>query len=185
VKLLRRERGWEKGRPSQPETSLLTRVLRRAFIGRFLGLWFVGLVALSILPTIEHATVALTRENVILLFNVGGIETDLQDSVIHVGRVSFRIIPKCTPLLPILAVVCGVAASPYSLSAKIIGVVGGSVVLWVFNLLRIAVTILVIYEVPRYATFIHVYVLQSLTLVVMAACYWGWLQLMDLKESLE
>jgi exosortase/archaeosortase family protein len=70
----------------------------------------------------------------------------------------------------------GILAYPASARWKIVGLLGGVVVLWTYNLIRIYAMFAIDGLDPDVVEFIHIYVWQTVTVVFACALFLWWLQ---------
>jgi len=93
------------------------------------------------------------------------------------------IISECTGLLEMVIFTSAVVAYPSSLRSKLIGFLSGNVAIYVLNIVRIVVLVLVGAHSRRVFDFLHLYFWQA-TLVIMIAAVWvAWLYLVVFREE--
>ena len=148
------------------------------FLGRFLAAWLLGILILSLLPAIEAGAVRGTVANLGAILGLLPGEMRVTPPVIQVlNRVSIEIVPDCTPLLPVLALWAAIAAFPSSFGWKAVGAIGGAMVLWIFNLVRLLALIPLLIWAPSLYSFSHLVLLQAVGLLVVCGCYVLWIRL--------
>ena len=148
-----------------------------AFILRFAGVWGLGLVLLGFFPAVERWAISATVASLDGAFAAIGIPCQAIGSDVQVGNaLPVTIIPDCTPLLPTLTFWAAVAAFPSPWRWKLAGFAGGALLLWIFNLLRIALLVAVSGN-PVIFSFTHIYLWQTATLVVVCVLFGLWLWL--------
>ena len=148
-----------------------------AFVIRFLAGGLAGLALLAWVPAITTFAVTQTTRHAAALAALLGEPLDVKGNVLGAGRLHLEIVPECTPLVPMVLVLSALLAYPASWRSRALGaalVVPG---LWVYNLGRVLVLVLVLATRPEWFEFIHVYVWQAVTLAVSAALFAGWVRL--------
>jgi exosortase/archaeosortase family protein len=147
------------------------------FLARFAGGWIAILLLLAFVPAIEHWAVRNTLSSLLFitrLFRLGG--TTGGESI-SIGGVSIEIVPDCTPLMPTAALWIAIAAFPAPWRWRLLGLAAGAFLLWLYNLARILALIPVLAYRPQLFDFIHVYLWQTVTLLVVFALFLLWLRL--------
>jgi archaeosortase B (VPXXXP-CTERM-specific) len=96
---------------------------------------------------------------------------------------SVEIIDECTGLLEMLIYSVAVLSFSASIKQKLIGLAAGIPAIYLFNLLRIIVLLIVGSYSQEWFDFLHLYLWQ-VTLIVMIAAVWiGWLYLVVYREK--
>lgn len=163
-----------KSRPPQKrQPSALRPVL--GFVLRFAGVWLIALLILALVPAVEEAAIANTVASLLMLAGWVGFDGHRGAEFIHIAGVSLKIVPDCTPVMPITSLWAAVIAFPAPLPWRIGGLLAGAFVLWFYNLLRIYALMAVLAFRPGWFEFIHVYLWQTVTLVVVFALFVLWL----------
>jgi exosortase/archaeosortase family protein len=147
------------------------------FIFRLLAGWALATVVLALVPAIEQSMVGWTVASVAAAIHLLGMHPDITGAVIHVGPNDLDIIPECTPLMPFLLFAIAVLAYPGDARAKLAGLAAGAVALWAFNVLRMLALLATIVRWPHAFRFVHVYLWQTVTLLVVSAMFLSWLRL--------
>jgi exosortase/archaeosortase family protein len=150
----------------QPTTLLVVRLVLGCGLGYALVAAFPGIEQLAIRATLGTTTWALA-----LVFR--GVQAT--GDVISTSRTSIRIVSDCTPLTPLILLYAAIWAYPAGFGAKILGTIAGGCVLWVYNTVRIALLIDVLAHAPSVFDLVHVYLWQSLTVVVVTALFGWWI----------
>ncbi len=175
-----------KGRTAPSPRQVTRRNSVARFLGRFMATWLLGIVVLSLLPAIEAGAVRGTVANLGAILRLLPGEIHVTPPVIHVmNRVSIEIVPDCTPLLPVLALWAAIAAFPSSFGWKTMGAIGGAMVLWSFNLVRLLALIPLLLWAPSFYSFSHLVLLQTVGLLVVCGCYVLWIRLQKDGSSIE
>jgi len=159
---------------------------QRAMLGfglRFALGWVVAIILLTRLPAIERVAIHATLAHLVALARLLGQQaTSVGESMFMWGQ-SVQIVPDCTPLLPTATLWVAVLAFPATWRWRAIGLAGGALVLWVTNLLRI----LALFPVLRFRTawfpFIHIYLWQTVTMLVVLGVFVLWLRLQQPRGS--
>lgn len=108
------------------------------------------------------------------IVNLSWIEVSTEATVILADSFGMKIIPECTPLLPIAILVSGVVASSGSWFYKCIGVSGGILALSVINLIRTTTLFFVGLWAPSQFDTAHLLVWQSLMILATVALWVIW-----------
>ena len=154
------------------------------FVIRFGLYWALALGVISQVPAIERWAVNTTVANLSLILRALTVKTVISNNFIQAGRASIEIVPDCTALMPTLVFWAAVAAFPTPWRRRVAGLVMGAVAVWAFNLLRVIVLIAVLWWMPKHFGFVHVYLWQAGTLLVVSAMfmYWARLQVQTIAE---
>jgi exosortase/archaeosortase family protein len=163
------------GSDGNRRTSALRPVI--GFVARFGGVWLSALLLLALVPSIEKAAIANTVGSLITLAGWVGFAGSQVSDYLHIGGVAIHIVPDCTPLMPITSLSAAVIAFPAPLAWRAGGLLVGATILWFYNLLRIYALMLVLAFKPGWFDFIHVYLWQTVTLIVVFAMFVLWLHL--------
>jgi exosortase/archaeosortase family protein len=150
---------------------------------RFAGAWVVALLLFAFFPGIERMAIANTIDSMIVVASWFGVHTALVGKYVHVGTVTLEIVPDCTPLLPIATLWSAVLAFPAPWRARLMGLAAGAAVLWAYNLLRIFVLVGVLRWKPGWFEFVHVYMWQTITLVVVFGLFLAWIRITGSIEA--
>jgi len=159
----------------------LVRAVRRAWaqpIGRFLIRYpiFTALIFLvpPLVPALETWLIQATLQSLGLARFVTSAAVQMEGTIFRIGPTVIQIVPDCTPLFPTLLLLGGILAFPAGWRFKLAGVALGIVVLWLYNLLRIYVLMAVLRYAPAQFDLVHVYLWQSVTLLVVLGCFVAW-----------
>lgn len=145
------------------------------FPARFLAIWLIAILALSAWPGLESWAIGATVESLRRILLAAGVPVVAQVGTIEAGGISFKIVSDCTPLMPTILLWSGFLAFPTTWRWKALGLAAGAAVLWVYNLTRVLALFLVKGRWPQAFDFVHVYVWQSATLLVVFLLFLAWL----------
>ena len=143
----------------------------------FFFLLYLGLVALAYPPLREryiHVVDAMAAGTAWVEYQAFGLFSDsvsLTDKVIVFQGFAVKIIEECTGIYEVLIFVAAVLAFPTTIVKKLIGLGMGVPLLYAFNVVRIAVLILVGRYLPEWFDFMHLYFWQA-TLILMITSVW-------------
>jgi exosortase/archaeosortase family protein len=97
--------------------------------------------------------------------------------VFTIGTMSIQIVPDCTPMFPTLLLVGSMLAYPASWQRKATGIACGAALLWVYNMARIYVLMVVLRFAPAQFDIVHVYLWQTVTLLLVLGCFLLWVRI--------
>jgi exosortase H (IPTLxxWG-CTERM-specific) len=143
----------------------------------FFFLLYLGIVAVGYPPLRErhvHVIDGLAELTATIQYYFFVPFTDdvtLTEKVVVFKGFAVKIIEECTGVYEVLIFIAAVLAFPTSLVKKAIGFGMGIPLLYVFNVVRIAVLILVGKYLPDYFDFMHLYFWQA-TLILMITSVW-------------
>lgn len=152
------------------------------FLLRLLAGWGLATALLSLLPGIERWAVANTVASVATVLHLASLEPVISGTTVVLDHVGLRIIPECTPVMPVLMLGIAVAAYPSPPAWKLAGVVAGVAALWVYNVIRMLALMATLAWWPQSFKFVHVYLWQTVTLLVVCALFMLWLRLGSARE---
>jgi len=95
----------------------------------------------------------------------------LDGNLVHFGHFAVRIIEECTGIFEVIIFVAAVLAFPTTWQKRAIGLGMGIPLLYLFNVVRILVLILVGRYQPQFFEFMHIYFWQA-TLILMITSVW-------------
>jgi exosortase/archaeosortase family protein len=153
------------------------------FLARFAGGWIAVLVLLSFVPGIEHWAVRHTISSLLFVTHLARFNSQSFGTDISMSGVSLQIVPDCTPIMPTAALWIAIAAFPAPWRWRLGGLAIGATLLWVYNMARILALIPVLAKKPQLFEFIHVYLWQTVTLLVVFALFLLWLKLQQPKGA--
>jgi archaeosortase B (VPXXXP-CTERM-specific) len=146
---------------------------------RFVVLFVIFLLILSILFSVTSATLheqmisfmALTAGIVGGILDAGGMDLDYHDSFISARSISIEIIEECTGLYEIVIFIAAVLAYPATRREKASGLIGGIIILYALNIIRMALLVIVGNARPDWFNFFHIYFWQ-VTMILMITSVW-------------
>jgi exosortase/archaeosortase family protein len=153
--------------------------------GRFLVRYPIVVALMFALPAVVpaidrwliHATVqSLATARILLPVHVN-------EPAFAIGSTTIQIVSDCTPMFPMLLLIGGMLAFPAPWRAKVVGSLVGAVVLWLYNLLRIFVLMAVLRFAPAQFDIVHVFLWQSLTLLMVLGCFLLWIHTSGPREA--
>jgi exosortase/archaeosortase family protein len=147
------------------------------FLARFAGGWISILLLLAFVPAIEHWAVRNTISSLLFITHLFRLGSSTGGESINISGVSIEIVPDCTPLMPTAALWIAIASFPAPWRWRLAGLAAGALLLWLYNLARILALIPVLAYRPQLFDFIHVYLWQTVTLLVVFALFLLWLRL--------
>jgi len=153
------------------------------FLARFAGGWISILMLLAFVPAIEHWAVRNTISSLLFITRLFRLGSSTGGASVTIGGVSIEIVPDCTPLMPTAALWIAIAAFPAPWRWRLAGLAAGAFVLWLYNLARILALIPVLEHRPQLFDFIHVYLWQTVTLLVVFALFLLWLRLQQPRAA--
>jgi exosortase/archaeosortase family protein len=138
--------------------------------------WAAGWLLIALVPAIEHRVIAMTARSLFLVLRLVGLDPGITGHLVSVGTSSLEIISECTSLVPSLLLTGAIAAYPASARARLIGGVAGLIGLWLFNVVRLIVLVLILMRAPGWFDFAHVYLWQTVSVLAAAALFALWLR---------
>jgi len=152
------------------------------FVCRFIAAWVTGLALLALAPSVERWAIHATIASLGIVARVLRVEWTVSGSDVGFAGAHLEIITDCTPIMPTLALWSAMFAFPAPLPWKLSGMaaVGGG--LWVYNLARVLALAFVLRSRPSWFEFLHVYLWQSLTLLVVLTMFVCWVKLLRPDE---
>jgi len=117
------------------------------------------------------------------LFAIFTSDTRVEGKLVFLGSFAVKIIDECTGIYEMLIFAAAVLAFPTTLRKKGLGLVFGCPLIYVFNVLRIAVLILVGRFWPRAFDFMHLYFWQATMIVMITAVWLLWITLVVKDEQ--
>jgi exosortase/archaeosortase family protein len=153
------------------------------FLGRFAAGWISTLVLLSFVPGIDRWAVRHTISSLAFFTHLFRVACTASGTTITIAGISIEIVPDCTPLMPTAALWIAIAAFPAPWRFRLAGIAAGALVLWIYNMARILALVPVLAYRPEMFEFVHVYLWQSLTLLVVFALFLLWLRLQQPRPA--
>lgn len=128
------------------------------------------------IPASEDWAIRSTLESIRLLFRVFAVPGIVHGDLVRVGDTQIEIVSECTPLMPTLTLASAIMAFPALPSARLIGLLAISLAVWAFNLFRIGTLMAILRWLPDTFDFVHMYLWQTTTLLVMLLLFAAWLR---------
>lgn len=166
-----RRRSRERGGSPAAERSWVV-----GFVLRLLAGWAVAIGLLALAPGIERWAVTATVGSIGVALRLASLCPEILDTTIRLGSVALIIIPECTPVMPVLLLAIAMVSYPATLRWKLAGIGAGIVALWIFNVVRMLALFATLVWWPESFKFMHVYLWQSITLLVVSALFMTWLR---------
>jgi len=138
--------------------------------------WALAIVALALLPAIDRTAVAGTVWSVTAVLHAIALHPEITGATIRLGSAALQIIPECTPVMPVLLLAIAMLAYPAPGRWKLAGIAAGIAALWIYNIIRMLALIATLSLRPTWFKFMHVYLWQSITLLVVCALFLAWLR---------
>jgi exosortase/archaeosortase family protein len=178
-------RGSGAAKPARPPArpGIAPRAPLGFFVLRLFGCWCAGFLIMTFIPGLERMAIGATVGSLVpsLRLVLPGVQR-IGDQVAALG-VSFQIASDCTPLVPVMLLWGAIAAISAPVSTKLIGLVAGLVILWVYNMVRIALLIVVLARFSPLFDLVHVYLWQTTTILVIVGVFALWLRLVATRRG--
>lgn len=120
---------------------------------------------------VVEAMTRLTAQLEYLVLSAFTDKVTLDGNLVHMDGFAVRIIEECTGVFEVIIFVAAVLAFPTTWAKRLTGLAMGIPLLYVFNVVRILVLILVGRYQPGVFEFMHVYFWQA-TLILMITSVW-------------
>ena len=137
-----------------------------------------------LVPESESWLIQATLRSLELARHVTSSTVHVIGTTFTIGPTPVEIVADCTSLFPTLLLLGGILAFPAGWRVKIAGAVLGVAVLWLYNMLRIYLLMAVLRYAPAQFDLVHVYVWQSMTLILVLGCFVLWLRFATLGRRL-
>ena len=146
---------------------------------RFILLFVIMLIILSTVYAIGSAVfndqmisfMGFTAGIVGGVLKLGGLGIVTQGRFISAPQISIEIIEECTGIYEIVIFVAAALAYPATRRQKLIGVIGGAIVLYMLNIVRMVLLVVIGNIRPDWFDFFHIYFWQ-VTLILMITSVW-------------
>jgi len=145
------------------------------FIARFVAGWAIVIALVAWVPALERWSIHHTVSSLARIAPLFHMTCDPKGTNLSLGGAGIAIVPDCTPLMPIAILWIAILAFPATWSWRLIGMAGGAVALWIYNMMRIFALVPIMRYHPQWFDFIHVYLWQTVTLLVVFALFMLWL----------
>jgi len=138
---------------------------------------FLGGVSVAYTQLVKHSSpviqwfIKATAFLEYLLLDLFSSEVEIKGKMIWFGDFAVKIIDECTGIYEMLIFAAAVLAFPTSWRDKGLGILMGCPLIYVFNVIRIAMLIVVGRYWPNAFEFMHIYFWQA-TMIVMITTVW-------------
>lgn len=151
------------------------RVVLRFLLG-CLAYWGAALLVVSRIPAVEATGISLTVRTLQAAFGLLRIPVERGGSAVFVAGTSVEIVSDCSPHMPYLMFAAVVLAFPTTWRRRLQGLLTGALLIHAFNTLRIMTLIGVLAWKRSWFDFVHVYLFQTGTVLVVFATFALWLR---------
>lgn len=154
-----------------------------AFLVKCLVLWGAALVLVSRVPAVERAGIDLTVATLQGVYRVLGQRIERAGTSLFTGAASVEIVSECSPHLPFLIFAAVVLAFPATWRQRLAGLALGALVIHAFNTIRIVSLIWVLEARREWFEFVHVYLWQTGTILIVFATFAIWLAVLGRRRA--
>ena len=155
--------------------------------GRFLVRYpfFTALVFLVpvFLPGSERVMILATLHSLGVARFVLHAPVRVAEPFFSIGQTSIQIVADCTAMFPTLLLMGAILAFPARWRSKLVGALAGIALMWAYNLIRIYTLMLVLRYAPGYFDLVHVYLWQSVTLLVVLGVFVLWARVSEAEGA--
>jgi len=134
------------------------------------------LTLVTLLPGIEQEAQLLTARS-LGAFRLLGAEVEVSGTVVSLGGTAALIVPECTSLIPTILYGAAIVAFPSTWLWRLEGIFAGAAILWLYNVARIGMLALLRSANETFAKFMHLYLWQTITLVLVLSLFVAWVRL--------
>jgi exosortase/archaeosortase family protein len=106
-----------------------------------------------------------------------GMDVEVSGITVRIGGTWAGIVPECTTLVPTILYTAAIIAFPSGWLWKGAGLLCGAALLWLYNIARIAALAFLHASDARLASLAHLYLWQTLTLIVVVSLFVAWVRL--------
>lgn len=145
------------------------------FLLRCLVYWGLALLVVSRVPAVEEAGVNFTLGTLQLVYGAFGRNVVRHGSSLSVGGAGIEIVSECSPHMAFLIFAAVILAFPSTWRQRLVGLALGAIVIHLFNTVRIVTLIWVLSARREWFDFIHVYLWQTGTILIVFATFAMWL----------
>ena len=153
-----------------------SRRLVLGFLLRCVIYWGVALLLVSRVSALENGGIKLTTGTLVQALRIFDRSAGVTEHTVHTSRASIEIVPDCSPHMPFLIFAAVVLAFPASWKKRTLGLSLGAVVIHLFNTVRIMTLIWVLAAKPNWFEFIHVYLWQTGTILIVFVTFALWIR---------
>lgn len=155
------------------------------FLVRCLVYWAAALLLVSRVPAIEEGGIELTLRTLQFAYGAFGQQVHRTGSALYAGGASVEIVSDCSPHMAFLIFAAVVLAFPASWRQRLLGLVLGAAVIHAFNTIRILTLIWVLAVKRSWFDFIHVYLWQTGTILIVFVTFAIWIALLGRRRAPE
>lgn len=153
------------------------------FLARCIAYWIAAFVVIARVPAVERFGIDITLATVSWLFRIMGQSVVRAGDSIFAGGQGVSIVSDCSPHVPFLIFAAVVLAFPSSWRKRALGLVFGAIVIHFFNTARIMALIQILIWRPGWFDFVHVYLWQTGTVLVLLVTFVLWLRWIGPRAS--
>jgi len=146
------------------------------FLAKCLVYWGIALWGVSRFTWIEQSGIKVTVATLIGAFRAMGQKVQQFGNSLTALGTSVEIVSDCSPHMPFLIFAAVVLAFPSTWRQRLLGLLFGAVVIWLFNTVRIITLIWVLAWKASWFDFAHVYLWQTGTILIVFATFALWLR---------
>jgi exosortase/archaeosortase family protein len=155
------------------------------FLARCVLYWAAALFLVSRVPAVEEGGIELTLRTLQLAFGAFGQKVERMGSALFAAGTSVEIVSECSPHMAFLIFGAVVLAFPASWRQRITGLLLGALVIHLFNTIRILTLIWVLAVKRPWFDFIHVYLWQTGTILIVFATFAIWIATLGRRKAPE
>ena len=149
-----------------------------SFIARCALYWGASVWLVGRFRFIERWGINLTVATLDRVFAALGAPAGRAGSAITAGGANVNIVAECSPHMPFLIFAAAVLAFPATWRQRLLGLMVGAALIHAFNTLRIMTLIWILAWRSSWFDFVHVYLWQTGTVLVVFATFALWLRLL-------
>jgi exosortase/archaeosortase family protein len=151
------------------------------FLLKCLVFWGIALLLVSRVPAIERAGINFTVASLQGALGVIHQHVERHGNAIFAAGASVEIVSDCSPHMPYLIFAAVILAFPSSWKQRLLGLLFGAVVIHVFNVVRIMTLIWVLAWKRQWFDFVHVYLWQTGTILIVFATFALWIRTVSVR----
>lgn len=151
---------------------------KRKFFRFFLLFFLISVGLYSLFYFWKGGTQTLQRWTALIsggILKILGFPAVVNGTTYSVSGMAIEIIPECTGLYEIIVFAAIVLAFPASLYKKIVGVIGGVLILVLLNLVRLLILALVGMRNREWMDWVHLYLWQLTLILFVIGLFLAWL----------
>ena len=154
-----------------------------AFLLKCLAYWGVALLVVSRVPAVERFGIDITISTLQAVFALFRQPVERFGSSLFALGTSVEIVADCSPHMPFLIFAAVILAFPSSWRQRLIGILFGAVVIHLFNTVRIVTLIWVLAWRRQWFDFVHVYLWQTGTILIVFITFALWLRMLGRRPA--